>query len=440
MKILLSAFACNPRQGSEPAVGWSWLCAIKDRHDVHVLTAEHQREWIEEEIGRSMSEFARVRFHYVEPPLKPYRHGSRFWQWQANVPLLVPLYHRYYRLWLRSAARVARTLHERERFDLVHQVTMVGFRFPGYLWKLQIPFVWGPIGGLENTPWRLLPIMGARGAAYYAGRNVVNSLHKRYLRSPRRAFRRASAVIAATAGIRDEILRCYGVPSEVVSEVTAPSEVATTYALRASGEPLRLAWSGQHLPGKALQLLLQALHATTGNWQLDIYGDGPCRNQWQRLVSRLGIAERCTWHGQVSRAAALDGLRRAHLLVITSLKDLTSTVSIEALACGVPILCPDHCGFADVVNANCGIKLPIDSAREFVSALSKALAVIDGDEGYRRRLAAGALKRAADFDRERKAERIAQIYARVVRKQEPCTVGQASERDKAGDSIAVHAG
>jgi len=410
VKILLGAWACNPRQGSEAAVGWAWLAAIKDRHDVYVLTARYQRDWIEAEVSKRPDEFSRVRFHYVEPPLWPYDHTSGFWRWQGNIPLLVPLFHRYYHRWMRAAYKTACELNHRFHFDLAHQLTFVGFRFPGHLWKLGIPFVWGPIGGLENIPWRLLPAMGVGGAAYYAARNVVNSSHKRFLPAPRKAFRRASAVIAATSGIQAEILRWYGVPSEVISEVSVPFEATTEFALRAPCEPLLIAWSGLHLPGKALQLLLRGLRATPGNWHLDIYGDGPCRSQWESLASRLGVAARCTWHGQVSRDEALSGLRRAHLFVITSLKDLTSTVIIEALAQGVPVICPDHCGFSDVVTDECGIKLPIHSTGEFEQHLARAVAELASDEKRRQRLAAGALRRALAYSPEAKAEAIERVY------------------------------
>jgi hypothetical protein len=26
-------------------------------------------------------------------------------------------------------------------------LNMIGYREPGYLWKLNVPFVWGPMGG-----------------------------------------------------------------------------------------------------------------------------------------------------------------------------------------------------------------------------------------------------------------------------------------------------
>jgi glycosyltransferase involved in cell wall biosynthesis len=417
MKILLGAYSCNPRQGSEPAVGWGWLEAIKNRHDVDVIAGSYQRAWIKQEVGRREDEFRRVRFHFVEPPGFRRVENSDFWNWQARHPLLTPAYHWYYRRWLRAAYRAAAELNRREHFDLVHQLTMVGFRFPGYLWKLDAPFVWGPIGGLDNTPWRLLPAMGVGGAGYYAARNIVNSMHKKLLRAPRRALRRASAVIAATPGIQAELRRNYGGDSVVVSEVFAAGVGVVAPSRRKASQPLRIAWIGQHQAGKALNLLLRAMARVPNSvdWRLDIFGDGPSRTRWERAAVELGVNRRCIWHGQVPRDETLRGLSDSHLLVITSLKDLTSTVVIESLAHGVPVVCPDHCGFADVINDACGIKLPIRSVNEFVSKLSDAIALVDRDEELRRRLAIGALARARDYSVEEKTHAIERIYANTIR-------------------------
>jgi glycosyltransferase involved in cell wall biosynthesis len=186
--------------------------------------------------------------------------------------------------------------------------------------------------------------------------------------------------------------------------------------LRGYGEPLRLAWSGRHLPGKALHLLLRALSRvpSTTDWRLDLYGDGPSTITWQRLAARLRIGSRCVWHGQVSRVEAIAAFNTAHLFVTTSLKDLTSTVILEALAQGVPVLCPNHCGFPDVVDETCGMRLPIGTAAEFERALAEAITKLAGDENMRRRLAAGALARAPQFSWEAKARAIDAVYRRVM--------------------------
>jgi glycosyltransferase involved in cell wall biosynthesis len=270
---------------------------------------------------------------------------------------------------------------------------------------------------------------------YYGARNVVNSMHRRFLRQPRKAFDAAGpGVIAATSSIQREIRRWYGVESEVICEVGLPRQTTDAHSVRADDrEPLRIAWSGLHLPGKALHLLLRALSRLPESidWRVDIYGDGPSRMGWQQLASRLGIELRCIWHGQVPRTEALEALKSAHLFVTTSLKDLTSTVILEALGNGVPVVCPDHCGFADVVNEHCGIKIPIGNVREFETGLSRAIVAIARDETTRRRLAEGALLRARDYSWEAKAEAIDRVYDRVLR--------AACERDVAVSRTVIEA-
>ena len=34
MKVLISAYACEPAKGSEPVVGWTWALAAAREHDV----------------------------------------------------------------------------------------------------------------------------------------------------------------------------------------------------------------------------------------------------------------------------------------------------------------------------------------------------------------------------------------------------------------------
>ncbi len=398
LNIVACAYACSPYRGSEPGVGWGWIRAIARHHHVHVLTAAFHRDEIEQYRAAHPRELANATFAYV--PHKGWHFSpNRLWRRIAHSPLR-PLVLVAYRAWLRDAYRLARRLHDKHRFDIAHHVTMVGFRYPGHFHKMPIPFVWGPIGGLENTPWRFLPAMGLRGTMHYAFRNVVNSLHKRCLQAPRRAMQAAAAIIAATPAIRDEIARCYGRDAVVMCEIVPPepgSDAPPTP--RGPGEPLRLCWSGQHVPGKALPLLLKALAqmpATIG-WRLSVLGEGPSSRYWRRLAESLGVAERCRWLGNVSRDDALGHVAQSHVFVITSLKDLTSTVLLEALAMGVPVICPDHCGFSAVVDETCGVKLPIETPEAFSDALPGAILSLATNDGRRQALARGASLRACAF-------------------------------------------
>ena len=117
----------------------------------------------------------------------------------------------------------------------------------------------------------------------------------------------------------------------------------------------------------------------------------------------------------------------SHVMLITSLRDLTSTVTIEALALGLPIICLDHCGFAHVVNDQCGIKVPVTTPSEVVKGIATATERLARDEDLRRRLAEGAITRARDFAWERKAEVVNRIYAARILEAEVGMASRASE-------------
>jgi len=410
--VLIAAYACNPKRGSEEAVGWNWVQTIARHHRATVLTAAfHERD-----IREVCDPEANPRFVFV--PHRPWRYAPTPGWRRIENSIAKPIMNLAYAAWQRDAYRLARELVARQRFELVHQLTYVGFRFPGHLDKLGLPFVWGPVGGLENTAWGLLPAMGFGGAVYYAGRNLINSAQRRYLRSPRRAALAAGpGLIAATDGIARELMALYGADSTVISEVVAPLELSPAVAAeRRAGEPLRVVWSGLFLPGKALNLLLRALALIPPEApvEVDILGDGPMRPAWRELAKRLGVEGRCVWHGQLPRVEALAAMRAAHALAITSLKDLTSTVLLEGLALGLPVICPDHCGFSSVVTDACGFKVDAHSARRLAAGLAGGLVRMEKDEAGRRRMAAAALERARAFGADALSQKIEDVYARVL--------------------------
>jgi len=316
--------------------------------------------------------------------------------------------------WLKHAFKEAKREVALRPYDLVHLITYVGWRFPGTFYRLGLPFVWGPIGGLKNTAWHLLPALGPKGAIYYGARNLVNSLQLRILQGPRRALMAArGGVIAATSEIQEELWRHFEAKSQVISEVGPPDLPSAEPKTHVQGEPFRVCWSGLHLPGKALHLLLRAAACLPNDldYCIEILGDGPCNRPWRALASRLGVQSHCRWHGWVPRERSLTIMKTSHVFVITSLKDLTSTVAVEAISLGLPIVCLDHCGFADLVTPECGIKVRVGSVGQIASDLAAAVSSLCRDENYRQQLAWGALRRSADYSWQKKMDTLDEVYS-----------------------------
>jgi glycosyltransferase involved in cell wall biosynthesis len=102
-------------------------------------------------------------------------------------------------------------------------------------------------------------------------------------------------------------------------------------------------------------------------------------------------------------------MQTAHVLVVTSVYDLVSSVVVEALANGLPVICPDHSGFKDAITPECGIKVPAPSKRHLVRGLADAINLLF-EEDRRWQLARGALARSAGYGWEAKARAIDETY------------------------------
>lgn len=406
LRVLVGAYACDPKRGSEFGVGWGWVKAISDYHDLTVIAGVHQKKNIESELAQNPELASRLEFYYVRET--GMEKVERFWP-PAHI-------FTYEHRTQREMYAVAKRLHAARPFDLAHQLTYVGFRVPGHLWKLGIPFVWGPVGGLEQTTWSLLPPLGWRGVLHFTGRNFFNAFDRHFAIAPKRAFAKAQGgIIAATSGIQKAIRDLYGCDSEVMCEIGIPPQTQATPLRRAPQEPLRLIWCGHLIPRKALPFLIDALALLPRdlNWQLDVVGDGPCAQTWKERAQQKNISGRIHWLGKVPRSTVLDTMQKAHALAVTSVYDLTSTVVVEAFANGIPVVCPAHCGFIDAVTPEAGITVPADNPSHLVAGLRDAIVRLF-NEDLRIQLANGAVARSQNYQWDEKALLVDAIYRRKM--------------------------
>ena len=409
LKILVSCYACSPVKGSEPGMGWKFIIELSKFHKLWIITEKSKFENdIIKELKSKPELFKNIHFIFIEKV----RHRLLRIIWP-------PSYYWFYKQWQKKAYIIAEKLHSDIKFDLAHQLNMVGYREPGYLWKLDIPFVWGPVGGLENMQWNLFRALDFRGKVHFFGRNIMNILQLNFMQRPRQAAQKASfGLLPATSNSQKLGEKYWKISGNILCEVGPPLKTENIrFQKRIHDETLKIAWSGLHEPRKALNLLLNSLAQLpeTMNWHLDVLGDGDCNRRWRKLSIKLGIESKCTWHGWLKLNSAQNIMAHAHLYVISSLHDLTSTVLLEALTMGLPIICLDHCGFTNVVNEQCGIKISTHIPyNEILNSFADAIIKIYNDEQYRYQLAINAIKRAQDFSWDKKIILLNNIYQKKM--------------------------
>ena len=408
LRILLSAFAIAPNHGSEQGVGWNVATKLAKYHDVTVLCGDleggRRTEKALQDYSHDHGPILGLEVCYVPPSL-----FSRALRWMHERPGLWFLYYFAYKIWQRDAYTRAVEMHARNPFDLVHQLNMIGYREPGYLWHIPVPFFWGPISGAFSPP---LKISLQTGSLWFLVRYVVNAFQRKFSLRAAMAARKASLTWTVT----DEDLRMiegWGGRAELQCEV-GTSNISDLPRIRREGEALRLVWSGLHLPRKALPLALEAM-ARLPKYQmfhLDILGTGPKTLECQALARRLRIEHLVTWHGLLTQPEALAVMSKALALLHTSICEATSTVVLEALALGMPVICHDACGMKTAVTDQCGIRIPLHDRDTSIEGFCRAIQELSKTLVYNQ-LSIGDLQRAHEMTWDNKVARISEAYKTV---------------------------
>lgn len=201
----MTCFDINPTKGSEAGVGWNFAYGMSKIHEVHVIAAESRRT----DISAWMQ-------NHKECSMKMFYIKSDF-NW-TMVKFYPPSLYKYINKWERLAADLAKRLDEEEKYDIVHKVTLTGFRSTGYLDEIGKPVVWGPIGGFQMAPWCLLPSLGLKAFLFYGVRNILNVLDIRWNKRVR-SFASQAYILAATQDAQKAIKKYWKCDSTLMPEV-----------------------------------------------------------------------------------------------------------------------------------------------------------------------------------------------------------------------------
>ena len=396
----MSAYACEPGEGSEPGIGWGVAQEMAQRHDVWLVTRANNRAAIE-----TREPVPGLSFVYYDLP-----DWARWWK-RGSLGIQL-----YYYLWQLGIYPLARRLHQEIGFDLVHHVTFGRYWTPSFVSFLPVPFVWGPIGGGESAPKTFWSDFSPQGRRYAWLRETMRWVgeHDPFVRATARRSARALAVTPDTAarlvplGARNvEIYSALGFSPEMLASLEAPQEDASPLRFLSAGNLLH--WKGFHLGLRAFA------RADLKNAHYWVVGDGPERERLEHLANTLGISDRVTFWGRLTREQTLAKFRQSHVLVHPSLHDSGGYVCLEAMAIGRPVLCLDLGGPGAQVTEETGVKVPAKDPERVVEALTVAMKRLAGDEKLRASMARAGRERAQTcYSWRAKGELLSQWYREIA--------------------------
>ena len=229
------------------------------------------------------------------------------------------------------------------------------------------------------------------------------------------AERRAAATVVLTSQMADRLRRDPGLERVHVIrrgvDRRAFVDPGPDPFAEIAGGP-RVVFLGRLARAKGVEpLIAAASRLRTPGVQLVLVGDGPERQRVERAARRLGIAEQVHITGFVAHERVPAVLAASDLLVLPSLYEELGTVLIEAMQLGLPTVASRVGGIPELLrHGELGILVPPGDA----DALAAAIDTVLTDRELARRLGAAALRRAPDYDWDRAAREIHDIYTQAV--------------------------
>lgn len=374
MKILISAYSCEPGRGSERGVGWNVAREVAKRHQVWVLTRpDESKTAIEAELAPNP--VPNLKFVYFTLP---------FWQDSMRLGQSGAMQIHYY-LWQIQAYFVARRLHQEIGFDLVHHVTFVKYSAPSLLSLLPIPFVWGPVGGGESAPPKFWKDFSLRARLYELARDSVRNIGER---DPLvgLTIRNTAVVRATTDDTAERLYRMGAEKVHIVPEVgLLDEEIAIlNQCPQPSSQPVRFISMGRLLHWKGFHLGVQAFaKANLPEAEYWLVGDGPESETLQQLAQDLGIAHQVKFWGRLPREETLARLGESHVLVHPSLHDSGGWVCIEAMASGRPVICLNLGGPAIQITDKTGFRVLAQEPEQAIHDMAQVMSKLAHDPDLR---------------------------------------------------------
>ncbi|WP_018478616.1 glycosyltransferase family 4 protein [Pontibacter roseus] len=363
MKLLLSAYACEPNRGTELGNGWNWaLNTAKLGHEVWCLTTVEGRANIEAEVKKLS--LPNLHIVFVEVP----KYIDKLFEYHIG-------FYPHYLYWQQQAYKKAKELDKQIDFDLVHHVTIGSLQLGTALWRLNKPLIFGPAGGGQEAPKAF--------KKYFYGwwkteviRSGISKLLLQVNPDVRKTMRHASLVLTTNEDTYNMARDNGALNAKMFLDTSLPeSFFPQAYPERTPKQELQILWVGRLFARKGLPLVLEALSKVRKDvpFRLTILGDGHMHDMVPGLIAEYGLQGKVDWKGQVPWEEVKRGYTESDLFMFCSLRDSSAAQFLEAMAYGLPVVTLDLHGGKNLVPDNAGIKVPATTPEQTVQALAAAV-------------------------------------------------------------------
>lgn len=406
LSILINAYACSPNMGSEPGMAWNWCVNLAKYCELHIITEGEFRNNIEA-ILPALPQGKNMHFYY-----NPVSEEIRRMCWNQGDWR----FYKYYREWQWKTYLMAKDICQQTHIDILHQLNMIGFREPGYLWKIKnIPFVWGPVDAKESFPIAYLDGASIKTKLFMWLKNTITKFQLKYSTRVHQAARRAAYVVSASSNSQLSFKKYFNIDSPLINETGCYIQEHSIKD-KSNKELFDVLWVGKLDFRKQLGLAIRSIAETNNrNIKLHVVGGGD-NSYYLELAKRLKIENQCVWHGAVSHDEVQKIMQNSDVFFFTSVAEGTPHVVLEAIANNLPVVCFNTCGQGDSVNSSVGVKIELSNPKTSIKEFSRILNKLESNRGSLHNMAQNCRARQEELSWDKKIQNMIELYNKALNK------------------------
>lgn len=345
MRILFCNYEYPPLGGGGGVINKQVAEELAKQHEVSVLTSQ----------GMGLPQFA------IENGVKVYRVPVFFRSRQAaaNFPSMMA--------YLPSAYLKGRRLVQQEKFDVINTHFVVPT---------------GPVGDWLSSYADIPNVLSLHGGDLYDPSKFTSPHRHGILRSlVRHLLHRAEVVVGQSTNtlqnVRDYYdpkLPCECIPLGIVRPES--QEVARRADYGLPEDAVVLTAVGRLVARKAVEQLVQMVKDLGDpKVHLMVMGSGPQQPPLEQLARDIGVSSQVHFLGQVEEADKFKVLRMSDIYTSTSQHEGFGIVYLEAMACGLPVVCYDYGGQTDFLESGkTGYLIKLNDLKAFTQAVKELAA------------------------------------------------------------------
>lgn len=400
LKVLINAYACSPNMGSEPGMGWNWCINLAKYCELHIITEGEFRDQIESAVEH-LPQGGNMHFYY-----NPLSDEVRQMCWNQGDWR----FYKHYKNWQFSTYKMALKIVETNKIDIVHQLNMIGFREPGFLYKINnVPLLWGPSDAKEKFPVEFLEGASIKNKLITRLKNLITKFQLKNSNRIKSMISRASYVVSASSNSQYTFKKYFGINSPLLNETGCYPTHGSLYQ-KIEKATFDVLWVGKLDFRKQLSLALQSI-AKSKNIHIKIHIVGSGNDAEYKIeADQLGIKDQCIWYGAIKHDGVQSLMKNSDVFFFTSVAEGTPHVVLEAIGNGLPILCFNTCGQGDVVNETIGYKIELSNPTKSTSEFSDILNHLDANRELLKEFSQNCKTRQEELSWDNKALKMVELY------------------------------